>query len=207
MIENIKELAEWYGTTVDALKKDIYKTTECGAWIDWTDESVTVGSIVEGSEAEFSREFRFPFSPESIEYWVAELEELCDEAWREAHYDFSYYRLLDGSDEVVTYEELALRLESQGTYDCYVPQEIEDLIDSGCLEGLSEDEAKPIWEEQRRRMKRCTDCACLESGEHGEWICGLDGKCVIQIEHCESVEKPSLLSTVYTEEDLKEMGL
>ena len=84
-IRNIWDLAEYMNTTPGYMKRDVYDATECGAWIDWNDTSVTVGSIVEGSEAEFSNTFAFPFHASDYDTWMDELERLCDEAWHEAN--------------------------------------------------------------------------------------------------------------------------
>lgn len=65
----------------------VYKYTDCGAWITWDDTSVTIGSIVEGSDAEFSESFMFPVDSDELDAWVTELERLCDEAWHEANDD------------------------------------------------------------------------------------------------------------------------
>lgn len=86
-LNNIYELADWFGTTPEHLEKAIYKGTECGAWIRWDDDTVSIGSIVEGSDAEFDETFEFPVDPEDIEAWTDELECLCDEAWHEANDD------------------------------------------------------------------------------------------------------------------------
>lgn len=85
MINNISELAEYLDTTVDRIKHDVYKYTDCGAWIVWNDASVTVGSIVEGSDAEFSNTLYFPFESDEYDKWISNLEYLCDEAWHEAN--------------------------------------------------------------------------------------------------------------------------
>ena len=85
IINNTNDLATYFGTTLDHLERDIYKYTECGAWITWTDSSVSIGSIVEGSDAEFSETFQFPVDSDEIDNWMEELEELCDEAWHEAN--------------------------------------------------------------------------------------------------------------------------
>ena len=86
VLNNIHDVAKWYGVgDPDRLPKAIYKGTECGAWSQWDTATVTIGSIVEGSDAEFSETFTFPVSSETIEDWMEELEGLCDEAWREAN--------------------------------------------------------------------------------------------------------------------------
>ena len=88
VINNIHDLIVARGATnEDGLKHDLYKYTDCGAWISWTTSGVTVGSIVEGSDAEFSETFCFPFSSETMDAWIEELEELVDQAWHEANDD------------------------------------------------------------------------------------------------------------------------
>lgn len=84
-INGINDLANCFGTTVDRLEHDLYKYTDCGAWIIWDDESVTIGSIVEGSDAEFDRRFVYPFESQEVSDWMDELEDLTDEAWHEAN--------------------------------------------------------------------------------------------------------------------------
>lgn len=71
----------------EQLNRHVYKYTDCGAWITWNDNSVTIGSIVEGSDAEFSKSFLLPVESDELDAWVAELERLCDEAWHEANDD------------------------------------------------------------------------------------------------------------------------
>lgn len=87
IINNIQDFAEYFGTTVDRLERSVYKNTACGAWITWTDESVTIGSIVEGSDAEFDKTFSYPVDSVQIDNWFEELEDLTDEAWHEANDD------------------------------------------------------------------------------------------------------------------------
>ena len=86
-INNIHDLAKHLETSVDRLEHDVYKYTDCGAWIQWDSSGVEVGSIVEGSDAEFDRSFIFPFSSETYDAWIEELEMLCDQAWHEANDD------------------------------------------------------------------------------------------------------------------------
>ena len=84
-INNINDLCDYLSTTIERIERDIYKYTDCGAWIKWNDEGVTVGSIVEGSCAEFSMEFVFPFTSDDYEAWINGLEYLTSEAWHEAN--------------------------------------------------------------------------------------------------------------------------
>lgn len=84
-INNINDLAAAFDTTTEHIERVLYKETECGAWISWTDETVSIGSIVEGSDAEFDQTFRFPVDFRDIEAWIEDLEALCDEAWHETN--------------------------------------------------------------------------------------------------------------------------
>lgn len=87
---SIEDIATYFGTTVNRLEHDVYKYTDCGAWVSWDDGSVSIGSIVEGSDAEFSKTFSFPFTSRELEAWLEDLENLTDEAWHEANDDPDY---------------------------------------------------------------------------------------------------------------------
>lgn len=88
IINNINDIVKGKGLECpEQLNRYVYKYTDCGAWIAWDDSSVTIGSIVEGSEAEFSEVFNFPVDSDVLDAWVNELECLCATAWAEAHYD------------------------------------------------------------------------------------------------------------------------
>lgn len=85
-LNNITDVAEkWLGVSVSDLEKSLYKGTACGAWINWDDSKVSIGSIVEGSDAEFDETFLFPVESEALDDWLDELENLTDEAWKEAN--------------------------------------------------------------------------------------------------------------------------
>lgn len=86
-IHNINEFADLFGVTPDRLEKAIYNGTSCGAWVMWNCTSVTIGSIVEGSDAEFSCKFSYPFESEAVFRWLDELERLTTDAWNEANAD------------------------------------------------------------------------------------------------------------------------
>lgn len=89
VINNIHDLATHFGTTVDRLERDFYKYTDCGAWIKWDSSSVAFGTIVEGSDAEFSDDLIFPFSSEFFDQCLEELENQADIAWHEANDDWN----------------------------------------------------------------------------------------------------------------------
>ena len=87
-ISNITELAQALETTVERLKRDVYKYTECGAWIDWDDEEVRIGSIVEGSDAEVGPyHLPFPFTMQDYERTMQTVEYEADIYWHEANGD------------------------------------------------------------------------------------------------------------------------
>lgn len=86
IINSIHDIVKGKGLeNPDQLHHFVYKYTDCGAWIDWNDKSVTIGSIVEGSDAEFSESFCFPVDSDALDNWINELEVLVDEAWSEAN--------------------------------------------------------------------------------------------------------------------------
>lgn len=85
IITNINDYAKYYDSEVDRLKHDVYTYTDCGAWINWDNDTMSIGSIVEGSDAEFAKTFSFPVDSEAIDNWINELEKLAYEAWEEAN--------------------------------------------------------------------------------------------------------------------------
>ena len=87
VIERVEDLAELWGTTPEHLSRAIYKGTECGAWCDWDGACFNIGSIVEGSDAEFSRTFFWGCLESEVNNWIEDLEQLCNEAWHEANDD------------------------------------------------------------------------------------------------------------------------
>ena len=86
IINSIEDIVKGKGLErADQLEHYVYKYTFCGAWISWDESSVTIGSIVEGSDAEFSESFSFPVDSDVLDEWVDELEHLCNKAWHEAN--------------------------------------------------------------------------------------------------------------------------
>lgn len=81
----INDFAKNFGSDVNHIERDIYKYTGCGAWITWDVSGLTIGSIVEGSDAEFDKLFTFPFDSSATDEWLDELERLTYEAWRDAN--------------------------------------------------------------------------------------------------------------------------
>lgn len=102
IIHNIKEFCDYWGVDQDNLERSVYKNTSCGAWIHWDNQHIHIGSIVEGSDAEFDREFKFPFDSDDIDLWLDELEVLCEDAWNEAN-GSPYRIILNGYDQGIYY--------------------------------------------------------------------------------------------------------
>lgn len=74
--------------TVATAEKAVYKGTECGAWIKFEDDGVTVGSIVKGSDDEVTRDkLLYPF--EEKEFWdnLDDINSEACELWEEANYE------------------------------------------------------------------------------------------------------------------------
>ena len=86
MINNINDLAEYFYTTVDGIEKEIYKNTNCGAWIKILDDGIKIGSIVEGSDAETqTHTLKFPFSVDCFDNAIQDIEKEADILWKEAN--------------------------------------------------------------------------------------------------------------------------
>jgi hypothetical protein len=67
-------------------QKRIYKATDCGAWIDTKDDTVTLGSIVEGSHYDVKPiTITWPFT--AIQFWdtLEQIEKGADQIWNETH--------------------------------------------------------------------------------------------------------------------------
>lgn len=85
IINNIDDLAKHLSTKTEHLKHDVYKYTDCGAWIEWDNKKVSIGSIVEGSDAEYSYELAFPFDSDDYDDTLEELEEMVMIEWHIAN--------------------------------------------------------------------------------------------------------------------------
>ena len=93
MIRNIYDLADHFGVDAsgtiaeveDRLTRAIYRGTDCGAWIQSYPNSIVLGSIVEGSDAEFTEGLDYPFTGDDFDAKLAYLEEQCDHEWHRAN--------------------------------------------------------------------------------------------------------------------------
>lgn len=67
------------------MDKVIYEETECGAHVKFDQIGFDLTCIVEGSNAEFSERFDFPFHSHGLGEYLCDLTARAHDAWVEAH--------------------------------------------------------------------------------------------------------------------------
>lgn len=98
-IRCIEDLAKFYGTTTNRLEHDVYKYTDCGAWIKWDKEKVLIGAIVEGSDAEFTCDpLYFPFETKNLDDQLEWLENVTNDAWNYANAEINPEEIMERID-------------------------------------------------------------------------------------------------------------
>jgi len=83
-------LAFFDAGTRDEAERAIYKSTECGAWLKFSRDGVSVGSIVEGSDAEAGPiwlGYADGFTKDDLQLAIDEIESVADVLWIEANVD------------------------------------------------------------------------------------------------------------------------
>lgn len=163
-IHNIEEFARYLETEVDSLERDIYDYTDCGAWIKWTNKEILIGSIVEGSDAEFSCDpLVFPFDSKEYEDSINWLEEETSREWHKANPQFEdikdfimdMFAYDEKPDHLYTIEDAAIDLEEhRKMYNDYV-----DVIDLFSIEPEDYMEAmndciKNEWKSEKRNAEK-----------------------------------------------------
>ena len=105
IIHNIEEFAaEIFGTTPNDLERSVYKYTDCGAWIEWDEKEIRIGSIVENSDAVFSCDpLIFPFDTQEYYDAIEWLEQETSIEWNRCNYGDEELRKM--IDLVYAYEE------------------------------------------------------------------------------------------------------
>jgi hypothetical protein len=87
MIENSQDVARYFGLEEheqDRVSRQLYKATDCGAWLQFIDDGVMVGTIVEGADVEpESITLTFPFTENDFNAAIQTLEEQAAEIWHE----------------------------------------------------------------------------------------------------------------------------
>ena len=69
-------------------ERNLYKYTNCGAWIEFKDWGIRLGSIVEGSDEGtdvFELKYNEDFSEETIQKAIDQIEEQADSIWKYAN--------------------------------------------------------------------------------------------------------------------------
>lgn len=87
LLKNQKDVINYLTAgTIEQAKRNLYKATVCGAWIDFQEQGIELGSIVEGSDCEVSTDPLFyPFAQEDFERTIAYIEEEAETLWNEAN--------------------------------------------------------------------------------------------------------------------------
>jgi hypothetical protein len=68
------------------ISKCVYKFTSCGAWIDFTQTGIKIGSIIEGIEQNTSTHaLDYPFPLETFNATLQEVEKEANDLWNESH--------------------------------------------------------------------------------------------------------------------------
>jgi hypothetical protein len=71
---------------VERVKRDVYKYTDCGAWIAFEEKGITVGSIVEGVDEGTDTHFvPYPFTLAEYDTALDEVEKEASAIWNETH--------------------------------------------------------------------------------------------------------------------------
>lgn len=83
---SVSDLCNHYGCkNIEALSRLVEKATGCGGWVREAPGGVDIGTIVEGSQAEFADYLCFPFTVDEWDAAWAHIDLLADEAWHEAN--------------------------------------------------------------------------------------------------------------------------
>jgi hypothetical protein len=67
----------------EKINRAIYRGTDCGAWVKFDEDGILVGTIVEGSEAEYSERIELTDDPDELckRFWdaIQNCEDFSDE--------------------------------------------------------------------------------------------------------------------------------
>lgn len=90
IISNERDLLDYYWAKDRAqLEKAIYKYTDAGLWIEFLDDGVVFGSIVEGSDAEIVADpLMYPFTTDVLSTTLDWVEGEVEMAWDDKDEDY-----------------------------------------------------------------------------------------------------------------------
>lgn len=81
-----KFLCEQLAPNPESWASVVYKKTTCGAWMTAGQSSITIGSIVEGTDCEVAPvTLSWPFTPAKFWNTLEEIEDEADRIWHETH--------------------------------------------------------------------------------------------------------------------------
>lgn len=88
-INNAQDVLDFFGAeSMEAAKRHAYKYTDCGVWLNFLDDGIQLGSIVEGSDAEVTTDpLRYPFTPKELQDTIDYIEDEVSLLWWEANND------------------------------------------------------------------------------------------------------------------------
>lgn len=89
LLSSVSDPQSYYNAeTNSSVEKRVFKYTSCGAWIKITEEYIQVGTIVEGSDAEFTADpLYFPFTVDEFFERLQECEDFAEGVWAEMEKD------------------------------------------------------------------------------------------------------------------------
>jgi len=85
MISNMADLAEMLAAEPNeaSIKRNVYKYTDCGAWIELKEDGIRLGSIVEGCDSDTATyALKYPFTEEDYRARVNAIEKEADALWK-----------------------------------------------------------------------------------------------------------------------------
>lgn len=86
-IKSVTDLSKYYDVLSHVgIARAIYEGTDCGAYIKFTSDGITIGSIVEGIDATAEEQvLSYPFTSEELEDAISAVEDDAERLWNETH--------------------------------------------------------------------------------------------------------------------------
>jgi hypothetical protein len=83
MIRNSKEYCDYVcAEDEEDAKRNLYKYTDCGAWVEFLEDGIKLGSIVEGcDEGTDTHTLFYPFLETDYDETIQEIEKQADLIW------------------------------------------------------------------------------------------------------------------------------
>jgi hypothetical protein len=83
MIENQSDMLEHLcAEDIEQAKRNVYKYTDCGAWIEFNEDGIVIGSIVEGCDfGTADYHLNYPFTEERYSNCIEAIEKEASLVW------------------------------------------------------------------------------------------------------------------------------